>query len=299
MTGPDVALCGWRVRSAVPLGLPDWRDPARPVDLTISLGLVPEHLTAPAGATPVVETGADGTCLIRLDGIARFLLRGGTDIVVEPAPQATEADLRCFLLGSVLAILCHQRGLIPLHAACVRIGTTAIALAGLSGAGKSALAAALALRGHEILADDLTVIDPDPQGPMILPIGRGVALYPDVRAALGFAGAWQPVRPGLDKHVLRPAGSPTIEAVSLGRIYLLDRAVPGSAESCAAIEQAEAARLLAIHCHARRIAGHLGAAVPLQAAWQRIAGPVPVSRLSRRFDLDHLPALAQAIEAGP
>ena len=298
MTGADVALCGWRVRSALALGLPEWRDPARPVDLVVSFGAVPEHLTALAGATPVIETGQDGTCLIRLDGIARFLLRDGTEIVIEPAPQATEDDLRCFVLGSVLAVLCHQRGLIPLHAACVRIGTTAIAFAGLSGAGKSALTAALAMRGHEILADDLTVIDPDPpKGPVVLPAGCSLALHPDVRSALRLAGDWRPARPGLDKQVLRPAAGPAIGAVTLDRLYLLERPVSGSPERYERMAEAEAARLLAIHTHARRIAGHLGGAARLQAGMSRIAGQVAVSRLYRRFDLDNLPALARDIEA--
>jgi hypothetical protein len=53
----------------------------------------------------------------------------------------------------------HQRGQLILHGCALRFGDQAAVLAGASGAGKSTLCAALHLRGHELLSDDLSVID--------------------------------------------------------------------------------------------------------------------------------------------
>lgn len=157
----DLTLCGWRVRSALPLPeLLPWQGDNRPVDVEIVVDAIPARADAPVFALPHSKLWADGAFLLALEKVGRFLVEAGRRVVVEPSASANESELRTFLLGSVLGVLCHQRGLLPIHASAVRIDGRAILVAGDSGAGKSTLAAALGARGHALAADDVAAFDP-------------------------------------------------------------------------------------------------------------------------------------------
>lgn len=155
-------LCGWKVRSDIPLPeLPAWRGAARPADLRIRLGAVPALPGCPSSDERGLHLPARDDCLLQIGGVARYRARGGAEVVVQPVLPATAPEIRIFLLGSILGFICHQRGVLPLHASAVRIGGRAVAICGPSGAGKSTLAAALAARGHGMMADDVLVVEPD------------------------------------------------------------------------------------------------------------------------------------------
>ena len=62
-------------------------------------------------------------------------------------------------MGYVQAVLWHQRGLLPLHASVDRVNGRDLAIAGPSGVGISTIAATLALRGHDVTAEDICIID--------------------------------------------------------------------------------------------------------------------------------------------
>src|SRR5712692_8123118 len=119
----DYVLCGWRVRSAVPL--PDamrWTGDDRPPDVTIRVGSAPALLDPVLHGTGPVQVGRDGLCRLGIDHVACFLVRNGREVVVEPRGDIGTPEFRSWLLGAVLGMLCHQRRLFPLHAACIRIG---------------------------------------------------------------------------------------------------------------------------------------------------------------------------------
>jgi hypothetical protein len=202
----DSAICGLRVRSdlALPELLP-WIGEGRDVDLVIRLGDVPDRVTDAADTHPLIQVSADGGCRFALPDVAAFLVSpDGRAVTVAPARGTTEADIRVFLLGTVFAIICQRRGLLPLHACCVRVGPKAVAFAGDSGVGKSTLAAHLWARGHALLADDITVVDIGaPGGPMVLPSFPRLKLWRDALESLGRTiDRLGPIRPGLDKYQL-------------------------------------------------------------------------------------------------
>ncbi|MFS2013663.1 HPr kinase/phosphorylase [Azospirillum sp. CT11-132] len=177
----DYQLCGWRVASdiVIPELLP-WMGDDQPAGMHVRLGEPPEALEQSIFATPFLEIAADGTSLVKVMA-GRFLVRNGREIMVRPNPAADPQDLSVFLLGTSLGLLLHQRGLFPLHASGVAIGGRGVALSGPSGIGKSTLVAALAARGHELLADDICTIDFGPQGDRldVLPSLARVKLWQD------------------------------------------------------------------------------------------------------------------------
>jgi hypothetical protein len=72
-------------------------------------------------------------------------------------PQAID-DIAAVLLGPALASALHLRGIPILHASAVVVDGRAILVAGMTGAGKSTLAAALVRLGAPLLAEDLAVL---------------------------------------------------------------------------------------------------------------------------------------------
>src|SRR4051812_7543522 len=74
-----------------------------------------------------------------------------------------------FLVGRALPFAAVAAGLEVLHAAAVVLDGRAVAVTGSSGAGKSSVAAALALRGAALLTDDVLAVERD---------GAGLVAYP-------------------------------------------------------------------------------------------------------------------------
>jgi len=123
----------------------------------------------------------------------------------------------------VMAAVCHQRSLTPLHATAVEVGAGAVAFAGPSGAGKSTLAAQFQGRGVTVLTDDLCVIRFDPDGrPWALPGLARIKLWEDSLAMVGLAGARLPrIGDDIEKFSLAVQSSPSSHPRSLDRIYIL------------------------------------------------------------------------------
>jgi hypothetical protein len=192
-------------------------------DVHFRLGEVTAELTSTSYSDNFVQVGQDGRVLLRVDGVARYLLEDASLVTVEPARNAVAGEVRMFLLGTVLALLCYSRGLLPLHASCAVIKGRACAFVGNSGAGKSTTAAAMVRSGHAILADDVTAIDMRGPVPMVRPSFPRIKLWEDSLTATGFDGALESGgRIGTGKYHLLKPGHFSPEPVPLAAIYELD-----------------------------------------------------------------------------
>jgi hypothetical protein len=193
----------------------------RPV--SIRLGATPAALSAPLATAESYEAN-DTEFLLRLPGIANYYVRNGVEIVVQKDAGAPELDVRSYLMGNLFAVLCHQRGLLPLHASAIATPQGAVAFLGASGAGKSSIAAFLARRGHRILADDICLVDPAaPRERRVLPMAPWLKLWSATLDAMGESSH------GLSRifsddekyrYVLQPQEAPT----PLAELILLERA---------------------------------------------------------------------------
>lgn len=224
--GRDRMLCGWRLASALPLpDLPPWIEDERAADLTIDFGSIPDRLPNLAVDRPLVQIAADGTCRFGLPGVAAYMIDpAGTRVIIDPAAGASATDVRLFLFGSVFAVLCFRRGLLPLHASCVRIGNAAVAFAGPSGIGKSSLAASFLRHGRAVLADDVTVVDATaPEGPRVLPTFPRIKLWRDALERMGLPiKGLERTRPAFDKYNLPITSDFCAEALPLAAVIHLD-----------------------------------------------------------------------------
>ena len=238
---------------------------------------------------PVVDASPD-EIVLRIPSVGRFVVRSDEPVAVERAPGTTDADVRCFMVGPVAAAEALLRGAIPLHASAVEIDGRAVVIAGPSGVGKSGAAAALALRGHAVLADAVTLLEP--RVPVHAP--RPV-LWPDLVEDLDLdPSAGELVRPALPKRSF--AVGTHSEGAPLGTIVLLRRDALCPAPEYTAISGAEKAGALIGLGWYRRLVGPLGLAAARFARLSDLAASTDCFELARPRDRCSPRAVADAIE---
>ncbi len=92
--------------------------------------------------------------------VARFLVRNGNEILVDPYPDVDEDTLSIYILGSCIGAVLHQRNFLVLHANAIQIQHgNAMLFVGQSGAGKSTIATQFMQKGYQVLSDDIVAID--------------------------------------------------------------------------------------------------------------------------------------------
>ncbi|MDR3514479.1 MAG: hypothetical protein P4M00_01585 [Azospirillaceae bacterium] len=269
-------------------------------DIVVRRGTVPRHLAGAIHRSPMLEIDQHRTARLAIDGVARYLVQDGREVIIDPETGAGAADIRTFLLGTVLSLLCLQRDLCPLHAAGVAIDGRAVLLAADSGYGKSTLAAALALRGHVPLADSFCVIDAFAAGgPQVLPSFPAISLWRDAATALGLPESGRlPTRSGLAKHrhVIGDHHAFPRQPVPLAAVAVLSWA--GRMQMPAFIPLDGVAGAAELHrlVHRQRVADRWGMTPRLFLSMASIANQCQTGRLIRSHGLAGLSDTVAAVE---
>ena len=174
----DVYECsGLRVASAIHLSAPRAAGDASEADVTIVLGdecdppfarpsddLVAEFIRDdyPWYTFCQVEDGYVG----RMTGIADFVISGDlTRVVVHPVTNGKAEVIPIALPGTVVAFLLSMGGQSILHGSAVDLGGEALAFVGVSGQGKSTMAALFCAAGAPLVTDDVLPLEFDSAGP--------------------------------------------------------------------------------------------------------------------------------------
>jgi hypothetical protein len=218
---PLYTAYGLQIDSELPLPeLPPGSD--RPVDVSVRLGSVPLELPDPLRRRTYFE-GKPGAFLFRVPDVGRYMVLGGRDIVIERLPDCSDELLRIFLLGSTFGALLHQRRLLVMHASSVQTTDGAVLFVGPSGHGKSTLMAALARRGHAMLADDVTAVAVDrPSGPVAFPSFPRQRLGADVAEHLDYCVDTLPRVENSDKYLV-PVPRFCSEPLPVHAVYALGK----------------------------------------------------------------------------
>jgi Serine kinase of the HPr protein, regulates carbohydrate metabolism len=294
------SLCGWRVASEMPLpDLMPWTEGDCNAELTVRLGAV-LPLTDPVDDGPLLQIGADGTCRFAMAGVAAFRVDAeGREITVEPYAAIDAPDIRAFLFGTVFAIVCFHRKLLPLHASAVRIGGKAIAFSGPSGCGKSTLAASFFKRGYAVVSDDVAVIEPDaPGGPRLLPAFPRLKLWRDVMNGFGFGTAGLEHTHGeLDKFHLPVNETFTAESLPLAAVYHLDEAREPQQEEVKPLHGVDAFLAMERGVYRRNLGHKIMGAPEMFALSSKVAATVASARLVRRISLARAGEIVEAMAA--
>ena len=192
-------------------------------DVEITLGDNPEHLETPTQIAVGYEIG-DKQLLLKLEGVASFLVTNGDRIIVDKQCENCDNDVRLFILGTCIGTILLQRNILPLHASAFEYEGEAVLVCGNSGVGKSSTANSFKLDGHRILTDDICAIDLSSDRP------RAVSGYPqskmweDSLMALNVDyNNLETIRKDITKRKL-PLGNSFLHGmVPINRMYLLTR----------------------------------------------------------------------------
>lgn len=281
----DYLLFGLRLRSDIELPELPPTEPAGQPDVRVRVTSIEVDDQASG------LSAHDGGLLLRIDKVARFLVRDGMEILVEPVEQVDPRNVRLFLLGSAFGALLHQRGLLPLHANAIEIDGAAFAFMGESGAGKSTLAAWFHDHGHRILADDVCVVHFDDEGrPSVFPGLPRLRLWLDAiersgRASEGLTRSYVDANAAADKFDVpvqqRPAAH---EEVQLKALFVLDRAEAFALEPLAGVAAAEA---IFAHTYRGSLIADTGDPQTHWSSVLKLAAKTPIYRVARRWDYGH------------
>jgi hypothetical protein len=274
-------LCGWHTRSDIPLtGVPKSARGRESVDIVIQIAPGDSPIAKNEGR--FIEHSVEYS-LIKVENLADFEIRGGRKIRVWPTAGAKQKDIEIFLFGPVWATLCHQRGVLPLHASAIVTKGGITALAGHSGAGKSTAAATLSSLGYELLADDILPVSFNQNSiPGAWPYLRRLKLHRDPIIQLAFTPT-EMVGETLDKekYFVRPKRTGDDRWRKLERLYLLENNEPASHVPIEQITGADAVRALVDQTYhfnfildTRRFSDHL-------AFCTRLASKVLIYRVRR------------------
>lgn len=172
------------------------------------------------------EDGGDASDIMAWHDVASFEISGNDRITYIGAPHSGDALVSLPLLGPVMAVLLHRRGLLTLHGSAVVIDGRASVFLGDKGAGKSTTAAALVRAGHALVTDDIVAIERSGEGGhRVWPGYPQVKLTDDATEALPLAGSETMASPhpdfGKHRHLL--SGPFSSEAVALSEAVVLER----------------------------------------------------------------------------
>ena len=295
----EYLVFGLRVRSEFSLPeLGPARRPDRSVPaVTVRTGSAGPAIENPSDVGPTFQVGRDDY-LLDVHRVARYRVRDGNEIVVEPAAGSSERDVRIFLLGTVLGALCHQRGLLPLHASAIVVNGRAVAFAGRSRAGKSTLAAYFADRGYPVLSDDICVLGfDDERRPAALAGVPNLKLWQDALLELGRnPGGLETVRTGLQKYHVPLNGNAAANAAPLERIYVLGETRLERLEGIERLSGAAAFDKVFSNIYRRHLIAPMGQAQAHFARCIALLQQVPVFAVARRWGFGTFAADAATLE---
>lgn len=275
------------------LELPELSPGPAPSDVVVRLGHVPGLPHDPPVGDGLLRTSADEVCLYWRN-VGAVLLRRGREITLDPRPEAALDLLRLYLLGPVLGLLLHQRGLLVLHASAVILEGGVVAFLGSSGRGKSTTAATLHARGCAVVADDVLAIDLEASGgPAAVPGFPQLKLWPDAVTALGESPDDLPRIHASEEKRARVADAVATTPRPLRRVYVLTDADSLDLET---LGGHTAVFELLQHSYVAPALEQLGSSRFL-AQCARLAAAVTVLRLRRPRSLAGLGELAALIEA--
>jgi hypothetical protein len=285
----DYFVCGLHLRSELPLpelapaAIPDGATPM----VEIRLGDAGTALPHPHQVGPAYQAAANDY-LLNVQGVGRYRVRHGREVIVEPAASSSAQDLRLFLLGTALGALCHQRRLVPLHASAIVADGRCIAFAGRSRAGKSTLAAHFSGRGYPILADDVCVLSVAAEGPpMAWPGVPRIKLWRDALKALGRdPHDLATVRDGLEKYDVPLDGLAGGTALPLARLYILREARLPAQETIERLTGAAAFDEFLNHTYRHRLLAPMGCAASHFEQCAALVKHVPVFSAGRRWGFE-------------
>jgi len=161
---------------------PEWRAPREqaPLDGTPFL-----EWTLPGGAIWTRFYRTDHGYLLRFPGLADFEVSlDGKAVAVHPVTGVSEPTVDHLYLNQVLPLALSRQFKLVLHASAIEVDDHAVAFLGLSGRGKSTLAASFSTHSYRFLTDDGLQLEKSGDVYLAQPSHPSIRLWDDSRQAV-------------------------------------------------------------------------------------------------------------------
>jgi hypothetical protein len=157
----------------------------------------------------------DGGVVLRFHGLADFVGDDRlTDVVVHVDPTADPDLVQVLTGGALIATRLILDGRLVLHASALQIGLGALAFVGMSGMGKSTMAALGLAAGYTPITDDVLRVELGTDGgTQVWPGSRELRLRETARSIADRSG--RPLRTTADGRTAVSIGASGVETVSL------------------------------------------------------------------------------------
>jgi hypothetical protein len=203
------------------IALPDMPRAQSAADVVVKYGKVEPLEPLNSGSKMCIQF-KDDEAYFFYQKLGTCRVRRGREIIGEPCQDLDESALALLAQGPGISVLLHQRGYVTLHASCVASSMGAVAFMGKSGSGKSVLAAALHSAGYGLVADDVTVVDPDQPVPTVYPGYPRCHLLPEAAEHFGYDATKAETGATQDKVRYDARQNFQVRPVALRCVYVLD-----------------------------------------------------------------------------
>jgi energy-coupling factor transporter ATP-binding protein EcfA2 len=261
-------------------------------EVTIQLGEICSFAQKTNNGEKNLRVTSEGIYLF-YEGIGKFLVRKGYEIIVDPAPGVEESIVRLSILGPALGVLLHQRGRLVLHGSAVIMNGGAVAFLGEEGSGKSTLAAAMYVNGHSVVADDLVTLQIENGSSKVFPSAPRLKLSPEVAVSFGdFEKTQQISYPNLEiRSYLANKGFSALP-LYLRQIYVLGESEDKKIEP---LMPQEAWVELIRHSYCAKLISNGEAPSHLNQC-ATLVNQIPIFRLNRPRSISSLPDVVRMVE---
>ena len=293
---------GISLRSEIPLGLPECS--SADGDVFVRLQRAEWFERAIAGA-PLNQAAhgwyefadcPDGSVFVRWPGLFEFLVSpDGRTIACHPLERSRPESFETYLLGQVLSCALVRQHHEPLHATSVVVNGGAVAFLGVSGQGKSTLAAAFLGAGYRLLTDDLLLIR-DIGGILCgFPGPPRIKLFPEVaQRFLPAEALLAPMNPESNKQIIAlPSSAAYAAPVPIHALFVLDGMDEGRLNITSLTRASSCVALLGSTFNKRLVdADRLRRQFAAATAW---TAKIPVKRLRYGWSMDFVDDVVRAI----
>jgi len=224
-----------------------------------------------------------------------FRIYNGTNISIYRSAEIGDRDVTIFLIGSAWGVLCHQRGLLPLHCSAVASSSKAFAFIAQSGGGKSTLAASLCQCGYDHVCDDVAIIDAPKNGAVSLrAMPKGLKLWREATEALGLEPRELVTNDEtIEKYYVDLPSASSSETLSLEAIYILNFDDDITEPQVTPVRGSILLQNLYINIYRVEWVNQIGDPAKVLSKIRRIAEETPVYQFSRPRALENLQASAE------
>jgi hypothetical protein len=123
--------------------------------------------------------------LLRFPDLADFIINSqNSSVQCWPVPDTAAATINQLYLNQLLPLLLSHQGKLVFHASAIEVDGLGIAFVGVSGRGKSTLAASFSSNHYRFLTDDGLLLEKTDDGYQVLPSHPSIRLWDDSQSAV-------------------------------------------------------------------------------------------------------------------